>query len=130
LNGFGGRAEPIDKSLENTNSRETWEESGIRVKCVRKMGEIAFHNPSDQVDLRKMRVHIFTADDWEGEPTETDEMKKIGLHQIAGLDYDEFLPADKLFLPQILNGKCVKGLIEYNDDWSVKSSEIVEVEGF
>ncbi|MDD3035547.1 MAG: NUDIX domain-containing protein [Candidatus Saccharimonadaceae bacterium] len=130
LNGFGGRIEGVDDDIEDTNIRETEEEIGIRIKIAKKMGEIVFHNPSDYSELRKMVVHIFTANDWDGEPKETDEMKNIAWYKIADLDYDKFLPADRLFMPQILSGKCVKGLIEYNDDWSVKTCEIDEVEGF
>jgi len=130
LNGFGGRVEAIDRSLQETNTREIEEEIGIKIKNAKKMGEIAFHNPSDEEKLKRMKVHIFTATKWDGEPAETDEMKKIAWYKIDSLDYDKFLPADRLFIPQILEGKSVKGLIEYNDDWSVKSSSIEEVEGF
>jgi 8-oxo-dGTP diphosphatase len=130
LNGFGGRAEAIDRDLQETNTRETEEEIGIIIKNAKKMGEIAFHNPSDEDELKRMKVHIFTATEWDGEPTETDEMKKIAWYKIDCLDYDKFLPADRLFMPQILDGKSVKGFIEYNDDWSVKTSSIDEVEGF
>jgi 8-oxo-dGTP diphosphatase len=130
LNGFGGRVEEVDISIQDTNIRETEEEIGIRIKTAKKMGEIAFHNPSDEDELRNMMVYIFTATEWDGEPIETDEMKKIAWYKIASLDYDKFLPADRLFLPQILDGKCVKGSIEYNDDWSVKTSSIDVIEGF
>jgi 8-oxo-dGTP pyrophosphatase MutT (NUDIX family) len=130
LNGFGGRAEAEDGSIYDTNTREIEEEIGIIIKTAKKMGEIAFHNPSDEDELKKMRVHIFTTTEWDGEPSETDEMKKIAWYKISSLDYDKFLSADRLFIPQILAGKCVKGLIEYNDDWSVKTYRIDEVEGF
>jgi hypothetical protein len=77
-----------------------------------------------------MVVHILVATEWQGEPSETDEMKKIAWYKIANLDYDRFLPADRLFVPQVLGGKRIKGLIEYNDDWSVKTSSIYEVDEF
>ncbi len=77
-----------------------------------------------------MIVHLFTATQWDGEPTETDEMKKIAWYDIGQLDYDKFLAADRLFLPLVLGGKCVRGIIEYDEGWSVKNSHIEEVEGF
>lgn len=129
LNGFGGKVEP-NEDIHAANIRETEEEIGIRIKIARKVGEIAFHNPSDDDELKKMLVHIFTATDWDGEPVETDEMKKIAWHKIADLKYDNFLPADRHFIPQILNGKNVKGVIEYNDDWSVKNISVEEIETF
>lgn len=130
LNGFGGKVEPDDRDIYNTNVREVEEEIGIRVTAVKKVGEIVFHNPSDYDELKKMIVHIFTATEWDGEPTETDEMKKIAWYKVEKLDYSKFLSADRLFLPHILGGKCVRGVIEYNEDWSVKTSHIDEVEGF
>lgn len=130
LNGFGGRAEADDGNIEYTNIRETEEEVGIRIKIAKKVGEITFRNPSDDNKLKNMRVHIFIATEWDGEPKETEEMKKIAWYKIDDIDYNNFLSADRLFIPQILGGKYIKGSIEYNNDWSVKSSSIDEVDGF
>lgn len=130
LNGFGGKMELDDIDIYATNVREVEEEVGIRVADAKKVGEIMFHNPSEDETLKKMVVHIFTATQWEGTLAETDEMKKIAWYDISSLDYDKFLGADRLFLPLILGGKCVKGIVEYNDDWSVKTSHLDVVEGF
>lgn len=130
LNGFGGKIEANDKTIYDTNARETREEIGIKVKNAKKVGEMVFRNPSDDNELKRMIVHFFIATEWDGEPEETDEMKKITWYKIANLDYDRFLPADRLFIPQMLSGKYVKGAIEYSDDWSVKTSSIDEIEGF
>jgi len=129
LNGFGGKVETIDKDIYETNIRETEEEVGIRIKIAKKVGEIEFRNPSDDSHLKNMKVHIFTATSWDGEPKETDEMKQIAWYKIDGINYDDFLPADRLFMPYILDGKCVKGSINYNDDWSVKNNSINEIDG-
>ena len=130
LNGFGGKVETTDKDIYDTNIRETEEEVGIRIKDAKKVGEIIFHNPSDDNVLRNMRVHIFIAAEWNGNPKETDEMKKIAWYKVNNINYDDFLSADKLFIPRILAGKCIKGSIEYNDDWSLKNSSIEEVDEF
>lgn len=130
LNGFGGKADPDDFDIYATNARELEEEAGIRVKTARKVGEIAFHNPSTDATLNKIIVHIFIATEWDGEPADTDEMKNINWHNINELDYDRFLSADRLFLPQVFAGNCIRGLIEYNDDWTVKTSHLENVPGF
>lgn len=127
LNGFGGKADPDDRDIDHTNAREVEEEIGIVLRSVRKVGEITFTNPSDDAELRLMQVHIFLADEWEGEPAETDEAKKLAWYDIEELDYSKFLAADQLFLPQIFAGKIIRGEIVYNDDWSVHSSSIQEV---
>ena len=128
LNGFGGKYEIEDKTIEQTNAREVEEEVKVIVKSAKKMGEMIFRNPSDDDVLKNMVVHIFIATKWEGDPIETDEMKKIAWYKISDLDYDKFLSADRLFIPQILSGKCVKGIVEYDDNWQVKSSQIDEVD--
>lgn len=130
LNGFGGRADPEDKDIYETNRREVLEEIGVEITNAKKVGEIAFHNPSDDDILKKMIVHIFIADKWVGEPKDTDEMKRIAWYEIDKLNYDLFLSADRLFIPQILNGQYLKGKIEYNPDWSVKISKITVINGF
>ncbi len=127
LNGFGGKVEPGDRDIYATNAREVEEEVGIKVTAVRKVGEIEFHNPSTDTELKKMMVHVFIATDWDGEPVETKEMKMIAWYNVEKLDYSKFLSADRLFLPRILAGKCIRGLIEYNDDWSVKTSNVEDV---
>lgn len=130
LNGFGGKAEPDDTNIAHTNTREVAEEIGITITKARKVGEVVFNNPYDDEELRVMRVHIFLADEWEGEPKETDEAKKLAWYDIDELDYTQFLAADRLFLPQIFRGECIHGEITYNDDWSVKASALEAVPAF
>lgn len=126
LNGFGGKMEPQDEDIFATNVREVEEEVGLIITASQKMGEIRFHNPSDDPAIARMRVHVFTATQWLGEPVETDEMKKAAWYKKSELDYSLFLAADRLFLPMIFAGKSVQGLIEYNDDWSVKEHDLRE----
>jgi 8-oxo-dGTP diphosphatase len=128
LNGFGGKYEPEDKTIEQTNIREVEEEVRVIVKSAKKMGEMIFKNPSDDDTLKNMVVHIFIATKWDGDPVETDEMKKIAWYKISDLDYDKFLSADRLFIPQILSGKFIKGIVEYGYNWQVESSQIDEVD--
>lgn len=119
LNGFGGKVEPHDRDIFATNIREVQEEVGLTLLDAQKVGEIRFHNPSDDPELARMRVHLLTATRWLGEPVDTDEMKKATWYPKKELDYNLFLAADRLFLPYVFNGNNVNGLIEYDDDWTV-----------
>lgn len=124
LNGFGGKIEPHDEDVFATNIREVKEEVGLTLLDAQKVGEIRFHNPLDDLELARMRVHLFTATQWLGEPVDTSEMKKATWYRKDELDYSLFLAADRLFLPYVFNGKNVSGLIEYNEDWTVKTRDL------
>lgn len=130
LNGFGGKMELGDATLLATNARETQEEVGLTVTAAHKVAEITFHNPMKDETLNRIRVHFFIATEWLGEPVGTKEMRKPDWYDIASLDYERFLPADRLFMPHILTGSLIRGLIVYNDDWSIASTELTEVDRF
>lgn len=131
LNGPGGRVEPGDTDIFATNARETEEEIGIRVKSARKVAEVVFHHARKD-ELKEMIVHFFIATEWDGVPRESEEMKHLRWYPIADLDYDRFLPGDRLFIPHILLGKFIKATVTYNEDESINDEDtsIEEVEGF
>ena len=130
LNGFGGKAEPQDTSIEATNIRETMEEVGIEVQEAHEVAEIIFHNPMRDRTLKDIRVHFFIATQWLGEPVSTEEMMHPTWHNVDSLDYDQFLAGDRLFIPQILTGKKLSGTVTYDDDWSVQDARFEEVQVF
>jgi 8-oxo-dGTP pyrophosphatase MutT (NUDIX family) len=110
--------------------RETREEIGITPTVYQKMAEILFHNPSNDETLRNMRVHTYIATYWEGEITETNEMKKPKWFVIDDLDYEQFLSGDREFLPKVFGGIAVKGEIWYDENWQVERFKITSVETF
>lgn len=125
LNGFGGRREPEDATIQDTNIREVQEEVGITVTRARQLGDICFHNPSQREEaLRRMQVHFFVATQWLGEPRESEEMKNFAWHDIDGLDYSQFMPGDRLFLPAILGGQSVRGLVAYDEQERVVMKDL------
>uniref|UniRef100_A0A8C3JMT2 Oxidized purine nucleoside triphosphate hydrolase n=1 Tax=Calidris pygmaea TaxID=425635 RepID=A0A8C3JMT2_9CHAR len=67
-NGFGGKVQ-LGESIEEAARRELLEESGLTVDTLQKMGRITFEFVGNS---ELMDVHIFRADEFHGEPTESE----------------------------------------------------------
>jgi 8-oxo-dGTP pyrophosphatase MutT (NUDIX family) len=133
LNGIGGKMEPGDRTYEQTMIREAREEAVITPKVYQKMGEVLFHNPSDNPN---MRVHMFVTTDWEGEPTSTEELKNFTWFDTPLSEEfmkTRLMAGDRKFINQILSGIPMTGVLVFNEDWTVneKLTDIHEKpEGF
>jgi 8-oxo-dGTP pyrophosphatase MutT (NUDIX family) len=123
-NGVGGKLEK-DESIEDGAKRETKEEISVTVKKIEKVAELSFyfiHKPEwDQL------VHVFVADKWEGEPTESEEMKPKWF-AVADLPFDDMWPDDIFWLPEMLKGHFIRGMFtfEENDVIEDKKVDIVD----
>lgn len=115
-NGVGGKVEE-GESIKLAAAREINEEIGVNVKedDLEEVGNIKFHF-KDKPDWNQ-HVHIFVARNWDGEPTETEEMMPQWYkhHEIPfHLMWDD----DKHWLPLILAGKKIEGEFHFNEDGS------------
>ncbi|XP_049417355.1 oxidized purine nucleoside triphosphate hydrolase isoform X2 [Epinephelus fuscoguttatus] len=84
-NGFGGKVQP-GETIESAARRELEEESGLTVDALEKIGNIKFEFVGE---TQLLDVHVFRADDYNGEPTEsegkiifilTHQMQTVGIH--------------------------------------------------
>lgn len=119
-NGYGGKiqdGETIEQALE----REVQEESGLSLKKYRKIGLMKFENVDKHVE-----VHIYEADDFEGELVETEEMAPKWF-PISQIPYPEMWPSDPLWYPYYLKGQKFEGEVVFDENHKVLSSEIQEV---
>ena len=126
-NGVGGKIdlEKGDKNITEAAIRETEEEIGVKIKDLEKVAILDFyfpyHSAWDQL------VHVFLVKDWEGEPRESEEMLpkwfKIGDIPFKGM-WDD----DKLWLPQVLEGKKLKAkfVFKKGEKVSGKNIEVVK----
>lgn len=109
-NGFGGKPEEGEK-IERAARRETREEVGIIIKSLNKRGVVTFF----EADPLPVEVHIFSTDDFKGEPKETEEMKPKWF-DIGKIPYKQMWPDDKYWLPMLLGGKNFEGEFWFKDE--------------
>lgn len=103
INGPGGKIDPGETPLESA-VRETIEEVLVRPLAPRKLGELWF-SMSDCPDIL---CHVFRAEDFDGEPGETDEAVPVWTH-LGELPYERMWEDDRHWLPLLVAGATFHG---------------------
>lgn len=116
-NGVGGKVE-ANESIEEAAIRECFEEIGVKPKTIEWMGLLEFWNNNNLYGY----VHVFIANDFEGNPKETEEAKPIWF-EIGNIPYDNMWGDDIYWLPHVLKGEKVLGRF-----WFINWKEIVRKE--
>ncbi|NXU50900.1 8ODP triphosphatase, partial [Turnix velox] len=122
-NGFGGKLQP-GESIEEAARRELHEESGLTVSTLQKMGQITFEfvgNPT------LMDVHIFRADDFQGEPRESEEMRPQWFH-LDEVPFQQMWPDDAYWFPLVLQKKLFRGYFKFQGQDTILEHTLKEVE--
>lgn len=108
-NGFGGHVEE-GESIEDAAKREVFEEAGLNIKNLEKMGIIIFEFRDGHKNLE---VHVFRSKDFEGQIIESEEMKPEWF-DIDEMPLNDMWPADTYWLPILLRGKKFEGKFIYD----------------
>jgi 8-oxo-dGTP diphosphatase/2-hydroxy-dATP diphosphatase len=103
-NGFGGKV-AAGETIEEAARREMREEAGVEVKELEKMGILEFEF---QGNPEILEVHVFRAQDFTGEPTESEEMRPKW-YCVDEIPFDSMWPDDKFWIPMFLKDKKFKG---------------------
>lgn len=124
-NGVGGKLES-GETIEQGLIRECQEEIAVTPTKYHKVAE---HNFTEyhEGEQKLMVVHTYIATDWQGEPTESEEMRPQWF-DISDIPYDKMWPDDPYWLPQVIEGKQVKTNFELNDKDEIISHQIIEVD--
>ncbi len=119
-NGYGGKEQDSDVSIEHTAIRELEEESTVKanVEDLENCGAVNFYliDKSEYIIDQKfddynvkdrevfMRVYFYILKKWQGEPIEGKEMGPPTFFKEDNIPYDNMMPADKILFERLLSG--------------------------
>lgn len=123
-NGVGGKLEP-GESITQGLVRETSEEIGVEVDAadLTQVAEIEFYFPPGPKSAYNQRVHAFIAHKWQGEPTETEEMRPAWFH-LDKLPFGSMWDGDDHWVTLALNGRFVSGKMYFKDNEHLDRAEL------
>lgn len=114
LNGPGGKCEDGQLARENL-TQEVYDEVGLTVLAAREVAVIEFHNGTKNI----MTVWVFLATRWRGTPRSSVEMcepEQGWWFDVNRLPFDEMLASDRLWMPRVLSGEHLFGVVHQSDD--------------
>lgn len=110
INGPGGKLD-AGETPQQCALREVSEELCIDAINPQSRGELRFQF----IDGYSIHVHVFVADQYRSEPTETDEAIPLW-YDIADVPYTEMWADDRVWLPAVLEGSGVDGRFTFDGD--------------
>ncbi len=119
-NGAGGKAEP-GETAEAAAIRECQEEIGVTPKNLQLLGLIDFYD-----DNVNHYCHMYAADEWDGEPAESEEMRPQWFN-VADIPYDAMWEADHTWMPLFVAGKHFKGTLIFTGNTPIRN-DVAEVD--
>ena len=125
FNGVGGKIEP-GETIEQALLRETREEIGIVPMHYWKVAEQDFLQQESDEPWR-MYVHTYFCDEWQGEPTESEEMAPQWF-EIEDIPYTDMWQDDEFWLPLVIAGEKITGTFTFDKDDNMLTHNVVVVD--
>lgn len=121
-NGVGGKPN-LGEDIVSAAIRESQEEIGVNPLNPKKVALFNYYFPHDNFG---MQVWVFTATEWSGEPTESEEMNPKWF-KFSEIPYSEMWSDDVLWMPKALEGLLLKGSFVFTSDGEVEDYYMDEV---
>ncbi|XP_070579843.1 oxidized purine nucleoside triphosphate hydrolase-like [Ptychodera flava] len=121
-NGFGGKVQ-AGESIEEAARRELQEESSLVVDSLQKVGVVDQEFVGDPVILE---IHIYKADSYHGEPTESEEMKPQWFN-VDEIPFDKMWLDDQYWFPYMLKGSCFYAYYLFEGFHKILKEKLLEV---
>jgi 8-oxo-dGTP diphosphatase len=122
-NGLGGKLEP-NETVREAAVRESQEEAGVTPQNVKEVAEIHFHYAPDPSDINmNVTVTVYTADNWFGEPTETEEMSPRWF-KLSEVPYSHMWEDDQIWLPFVLRGEKIKAEFTFGSPEKITKAQV------
>lgn len=121
FNGVGGKVEQ-NESIEQAMIRESIEEISIKPINFEQVAILDF-DEFYKGEPSLIRVHVFIATKWKGEPAESEEMapKWFNINEIP---FEKMWPDDIYWLNDVLNGKKLTAKFKLDENDQIISHEI------
>lgn len=122
INGPGGKIDPGETPLQAV-IRETEEELCITPHDPRKLGELWF----SMGDIPDILCHVYRADNFSGEPTETAEAVPVW-SDLQAIPYQRMWEDDSHWLPLLLEDRTFLGKFVFEGDsmrWSHIETDMI-----
>lgn len=111
------------ETIEEAASRELWEECRIQTRELDRRGILwfSFHDKPDPWE-----VHVFRSMQYEGTPTETDEMVPKWFEK-SSIPFEMMWADDVLWYPYFVGDKFFKGVFFFHDTHDLVGHQLIEV---
>lgn len=120
LNTAGGKVDP-GEDIRSSGAREMLQEWNVTVDPVNLRSVALLHFCFPATPEKDLECHVFFAESWVGDPQGSEEIGDPGLFPAATLPWDRLPPADREWLPQVLDGQFVQMRIELNEDFTPRT---------
>lgn len=110
-NGYGGKKEETDETIEDAAIRELEQESDVFAEKGNLIpaGHVYFFWPGNESEVADMEVFFYFIEVWTNDPKEGDEMGPPQFFSPDTIPYDYMMAGDKVLIPKMLEGQYVEG---------------------